>query len=558
MEDDSGIQFTAPVFTSRGPSSSALVAVTRSSVSVTAVVDYATTNGSATEGVEYVAASGQLTFLPGVKTRTFTVKVLPAQTYRGDRSFAVALSNPQGTPARLGSQKTAVVNLVDTTPVPRIRFRTAMYTGVEGVSAVKITVLRSGPTRAPVTVDFSAADGTAAAPGDYAPAAGSLTFAPGITSQVFTVQLVDNPTQGPAKYLNLALSNPGGGAVLGSPAMARLNVRDNDQAIQFSAPAYVTSGAAVHAAVTVRRTGGSTGAITVQYATGSGTAVPGGDYEPVAGALTFGPGVVSRAFWVAITRGSQGGGSRSVPLLLTAADPPTALGSLSTAKLTIRDSTEPLVQFGTTRFVTQGATKHTALIAVKRLGNTDGAARVDYATTDGTAVSALDYLPASGQLTFGPGVISQPVRVAILSNPAARPNPTVNLALGQVDAPVGTPAAAILTIANGRRAGKIQLAGSAFSGRASSGVVSIPVIRSGGAAGPAAVEYATSDGSAVSGTDYAAAVGTLLFAPGETRKWILVAVLPSAPGGNQFSISLRATDGIALGALTEAPVWIVP
>jgi hypothetical protein len=88
--------------------------------------------------------------------------------------------------------------------------------------------------------------------------------------------------------------------------------------------------------------------------------------------------------------------------------------------------------------------------------------------------------------------------------------------------------------------------------------VSIPVIRSGGAAGPAAVEYATSDGSAVSGTDYAAAVGTLLFAPGETRKWILVAVLPSAPGGNQFSISLRATDGIALGALTEAPVWIVP
>ena len=78
LEDDEGIQFAAPAFTSRGPSATALVTVTRAkSTPDTAVVEYATSSGSAAEGVEYVAAIGQLTFAPGVKTKTFAVKVLP-------------------------------------------------------------------------------------------------------------------------------------------------------------------------------------------------------------------------------------------------------------------------------------------------------------------------------------------------------------------------------------------------------------------------------------------------------------------------------------------------
>ena len=134
----------------------------------------------------------------------------------------------------------------------------------------------------------------------------------------------------------------------------------------------------------------------------------------------------------------------------------------------------------------------------------------------------------------------------------------MSLALGQVDAPVGTPAAALLKIANGRRSGRVQLAGAAFSGRAAAGIVAIPVIRTEGAAGPAAVEYATSDGTAVAGVDYTPATGSLHFSSGDTKKWIFVRVSASAPGGNSFFISLGETEGVALGASTHAPVWILP
>ena len=173
-----------------------------------------------------------------------------------------------------------------------------------------------------------------------------------------------------------------------------------------------------------------------------------------------------------------------MPILLTGADPPSALGPLSTATLKILDPHEPLVQFASTSFVTHVATgPRTSSIAVKRLGSLEGTAQVDYATSDGTAVSTVDYLPASGRLTFAPGVASQSVKVTVLPNPEARPDPTVSLALGQVDAPVGTPAAALSKIANGRRSGRVQLAGAAFSGRAAAGIVAIPVIRTEGQPG---------------------------------------------------------------------------
>ena len=53
-------------------------------------------------------------------------------------------------------------------------------------------------------------------------------------------------------------------------------------------------------AVTVTRTGGSTGTVTVDFATSDGTAVAGVDYLPTNGTLTFGPGVTSRTIFLSV------------------------------------------------------------------------------------------------------------------------------------------------------------------------------------------------------------------------------------------------------------------
>ena len=63
----------------------------------TVTVDYATQDGTADAGSDYRAASGTLTFDPGVTTRTVSVDVLGDTVYEGDETFGVRLSDPANT-----------------------------------------------------------------------------------------------------------------------------------------------------------------------------------------------------------------------------------------------------------------------------------------------------------------------------------------------------------------------------------------------------------------------------------------------------------------------------
>ena len=60
----------------------------------TITVDYATQNGAALAGQDYVATNGTLTFAPGVITQTITVAVTADAPAEGDEEFSVVLSNP--------------------------------------------------------------------------------------------------------------------------------------------------------------------------------------------------------------------------------------------------------------------------------------------------------------------------------------------------------------------------------------------------------------------------------------------------------------------------------
>ena len=73
--------------------------------------------------------------------------------------------------------------------------------------------------------------------------------------------------------------------------------------LRFSASAYSAAESGVAAKITVTRSSGSAGTLTVDFATvdsGGGTAAPDQDYFPTNGSLTFGPGVTSQHFFVSI------------------------------------------------------------------------------------------------------------------------------------------------------------------------------------------------------------------------------------------------------------------
>jgi hypothetical protein len=71
-------------------------------------------------------------------------------------------------------------------------------------------------------VSYATANGTAIGGTHYAPASGTLTFAPGEVSRTFTVASIDNTVVDGDRTVSLRLSNPAGG-VLGAPATAALS-----------------------------------------------------------------------------------------------------------------------------------------------------------------------------------------------------------------------------------------------------------------------------------------------------------------------------------------------
>ena len=62
----------------------------------TVTVQYATSNGTATGGDDYVATTGTLTFAPGETSKTISVVVLGDTVAEGSESFLVTLSSPTG------------------------------------------------------------------------------------------------------------------------------------------------------------------------------------------------------------------------------------------------------------------------------------------------------------------------------------------------------------------------------------------------------------------------------------------------------------------------------
>ncbi len=65
-----------------------------------------------------------------------------------------------------------------------------------------------------MTVDFATANGTATAPSDYTANSGTVTFAPGVTSQTVTVQVNGDTTVEPNETFNVNLTNATGNATI--------------------------------------------------------------------------------------------------------------------------------------------------------------------------------------------------------------------------------------------------------------------------------------------------------------------------------------------------------
>jgi hypothetical protein len=181
----------------------------------TVTVDYATADDSATtEDSDYTATSGTLTFAPGETSMTITVQVSGDLLVEYDEFFVVNLSNASN--AQFSNSQAWGAIQSDDNAVFHIEsvwgWEPDPYEG--GITYFAFTVWLTTPFTETVTVDFHTVDGSATEWSDYLPDAGTLTFAPGETSQVIYVAVQADWDYEWDEYFSVILSNPTSNALI--------------------------------------------------------------------------------------------------------------------------------------------------------------------------------------------------------------------------------------------------------------------------------------------------------------------------------------------------------
>jgi hypothetical protein len=519
-----------------GSAPASFVVTLSSASSNTVTVRHATTDGTAAAPADYTTTSGQVTFAPGETSKTVDVPVRGDRVDEDDETFSVDLSDP--TNATIGDGH-GVGTIVDDDPAPAVSIADgSVAEGDAGTSSLSFTATLDAPSGKRVSVDFATADGTAVAPADYSAASGTLSFAPGETSQTVTVAVKGDALDELDETFAVHLSNPAGATIARADAAG--TIRDDDPPPALSvAGVTIAEGDANSRPLTftVQLSAASGRTVTVDYHTADGTAEAPADYTAASGTLTFAPGVTTRTVDVAVIGDTLDESDETFTLVLAAPSGATLQDAAATG--TIQDD-DALPAFSVSdASVSEGGSAMLALSAAPSLqaaaqlvftielpAATSQPVSVHFATADGTAVAPADYQAASGDVTFVPGDTVKTVAVPVNDDQLDENDETLTL---ELSAPVNA------RLDRGRATGTIQDddAPPAVSiadvrvpeGNAGLSTASLAVSLSGPSGKAIGVPYSTADGTAQAPGDYHAASGTLVLAPGQTSAQVDVPIV---------------------------------
>ena len=208
------VDFSQPSFSVNEGDGTATITVSLSKApgpGNSATVHYATEDGTAHAGTDYIATLGTLTFGAADTAKTFTVSITNDAGREDTETVVLRLSSPSG--CLLGSgNNPARLDIVDDDPLPGVDFQQARYVAQENGGTIEITVELSAPPGVgfSATVEYATADLTAHAGQDYESAAGTLDFGPDDTSRTFVVTINDDALEEGTEAFRLTLFNPVG------------------------------------------------------------------------------------------------------------------------------------------------------------------------------------------------------------------------------------------------------------------------------------------------------------------------------------------------------------
>jgi Ca2+-binding RTX toxin-like protein/NADPH-dependent 7-cyano-7-deazaguanine reductase QueF-like protein len=527
-------------------------------------VAYATANGSATAGTDYTAASGTVTFVAGQTVQHVTVNIADDATLESDEVFQLNLGAITGSGAvmvQIGDGSgTALIGHNDQTAIARPSITTSNITVSEADGYAEFVVALSAPGTAQVSVNYRV-DNLSTGYSDYVFSGGTLSFAPGVTTQTVRIALYNDTGVETPKNFALNLSSPVNAVLADNQAVA--TIIDNDTFADTGSKASVS----VHDVVVDEKAGIATFDIvldkavsnnfTVAYSTADGSATAGTDYTAASGTVSFVAGQTVQHVTVNIADDTAAEQDELFHLKLGAITGSGATmaqigDGTGTALIGHNDQAAVAAPSISVSDITVGEGDDYVEFVVEL--NAPGTAQVSVNyRLDGLTVGYSDYEFTGGTLSFAPGVTTQTVRVALVNDISAEMPESFALNLSSpVNAVLADNQAVATIVDNDTFADTVNKASVSVRDVVvdeKAGLATFDIVLDNAVSNNFTVAYATANGSATAGTDYTAASGTVSFVAGQTVQHVTVNIADDATleSDEVFHLNLGALSGSGAG-----------
>jgi hypothetical protein len=552
------LQFTSAAYQVDENGGQALITVRRtggtsgpnSDGSGNVTVQFATVNGgTAVAGTNYTVVTNTLSFPPGEVLETAVVSVMDDGVVTPDLTVNLAITNPTA-PAGIGAQSTAVLTIINDDSA--VSFSKANYSVSKNILTgfAPIDVIRLGTTNGTCSVDFiTTTNGTAVANVDFIPINTNITFNSGDSIKQVQVPIKNNPSPTGNRTVLFVLTNAVD-AVLFSPSNATLTINDSVVApgqLCFSATNYAANEGGGSASITVVRTNGTSGSVSVAYNTVAGTALPGVNYTTTSGTLTFNDGDMTKTFAVPLVDNNLVQGTVNLSVILSNPTGGATLVAPTNATVSISDNDVGFSFVNATNYVSE--TNTYASVQVQCIGNLAGTVQVNYATTNGTAIAGVNYTAVSNTLTFTSGETLQAILVPLIADTNATGDLTfiINLSNPSLGTRLAAPSNTVVFVQDAQAG--LSFTNSAVSVLKNAGSLVVAVVCSNPGIEPVIVDsntvplsvfYSTADGTALANQDYTPVSGTLVFTNGIGTNTFTVPIINNSlvMGDRTFSLNL--------------------
>ncbi len=301
---------------------------------VETTLDYEVTAGTATDGADFTAVSGTLTFEPGDSTLFIEVPIVNDDIEESSETFVVTISNPSG--FAIGNPATAEITIIDDEGAVNVNLSQAIIDGDESDASIPVQIELDRAVGFDVSVKVKTSNGSATAGQDYTAVDETVTIDAGDTTATVNIPILPDTIYERNEDLMVTISDPQNGE-LGGTTEALVKIIE-DEPIPTVSISDATQSEAVNGLIEMKfeleLSSFAAVDIFIDFETVDGTAIAGEDYIANTGRLRIRAGSRKGTIGVFIYSDGKSEEAETFTLRLTNSSEGTLDGTSDTVDVT--------------------------------------------------------------------------------------------------------------------------------------------------------------------------------------------------------------------------------